>query len=363
MITKDTLIAVAMSGGVDSSVAAALLKEQGYNVMGLSMKTTPCEMEEERTERYNSCCSLRHLQDARYVAHRLGIPYQLLDFHKEFQTLVIDDFLDQYNRGRTPSPCVVCNEKVKFDLFFRRVREFGAEYVATGHYAKVEYNPKSGRYILRRPKDLNRDQTYFLYGLTQEQLSRAIFPLADYTKSEVREIARKIGLKVADKPDSQELCFVTDKDYRDFLAKRASDHIKPGPIVDRAGNVLGEHRGIQFYTIGQRKGLGIALGKPKYVIALNAETNSVVVGDNEDLFSKSLRVQNANFISIPTLTEPMSVIVKIRHVHAGSKATIVPGSQDREVEVIFDEPQRAITPGQSAVFYDGDIVVGGGVIT
>lgn len=363
MITRDTLIAVAMSGGVDSSVAAALLKEQGYNIVGLSMKTTPCEMEEERTERYNSCCSLRHLQDARSVAYTLGIPYQLLDFHEEFRVLVIDDFLEQYNRGRTPSPCVVCNEKVKFDLFFRRVREFGAEYVATGHYAKVEYNTESGRYILRRPKDLNRDQTYFLYGLTQEQLSRAIFPLADYTKPEVREMARGIGLRVADKPDSQELCFVMDKDYRDFLARNASNKIKPGNIVDTEGNILGQHPGIQLYTIGQRKGLGVATGTPRYVVALEAETNVVVVGDNADLFSGSLLVQGANFISIPKLMEPMSVMVKIRHVHAGSRATIIPGRNDREVEVLFDEPQRAITPGQSAVFYDGDVVVGGGVIS
>lgn len=363
MITNDTLIAVAMSGGVDSSVAAALLKEQGYNIMGISMKTTPCEMEEERTERYNSCCSLMHLQDARYVAHMLGIPYQLLDFHKEFRTLVIDNFIEQYNQGRTPSPCVVCNEKIKFDLFFRRVRELGAEYVATGHYAKVEYNPKSGRYLLRRPKDLTRDQTYFLYGLTQEQLSRAIFPLADYTKPQVREIARNLGLKVADKPDSQELCFITDKDYRDFLIDEASDKIKPGPLVDKEGRVLGEHRGIQLYTIGQRKGLGVAMGVPKYVIAIDAETNTVVVGDDTDLFSKSLQIRSVNFIPFPILTSPMPVVVKIRHVHTGSKATLLPGRDDQEVEVIFDEPQRAITPGQSAVFYDGDIVVGGGIIS
>jgi len=362
-MTKDTLIAVAMSGGVDSSVAAALLKEQGYHVMGISMKTTPCEMEEERSDRYNSCCSLKHLQDARYVAQMLGIPYQLLDFHKEFQALVIDNFVEQYSQGKTPSPCVVCNEKVKFDLFFRRVREFGAEYVATGHYAKVEYNPESGRYLLRRPKDLARDQTYFLYGLTQEQLSRAIFPLSDYLKPQIREIARGLGLKVADKPDSQELCFVADKDYRDFLISKASDRIKPGPIIDTEGRVLGEHRGIQLYTIGQRKGLGIATGAPKYVVAIDAKTNSVVVGDNQDLFSKSFRVQQANFIPIPTLTAPMPVLVKIRHLHPGSKATLVPGKDDREAEVIFDEPQRAITPGQSAVFYDGDVVVGGGIIS
>ncbi len=349
-----------MSGGVDSSVSAALLVEAGYEVVGVTLRVWPWEEPEEEARRFGSCCSPETVGDARTVARTLGIPYYLLNYEREFDRTVISDFTREYLAGRTPTPCVVCNRQVKFGSLLRRALAWEAEHVATGHYARVETDPVTGRMLLRKGADSWKDQSYFLWPLTQDQLRRALFPVGGMTKTEVRARAKALGLPVADKPESQEICFVPG-DYRDFLRERAPEAFRPGPILDRAGRRLGDHAGLAGYTVGQRKGLGLAVGRPLYVLALDPARNAVVVGEETDLARDRLVATDANFIPFARLEGPLAVEARIRHGHPPAPALVRPLA-DGEVEVVFAVPQRAVTPGQSVVFYRGDLVVGGGII-
>lgn len=349
-------VVIGMSGGVDSSVAAYLLKKQGYDVIGVMMKLTDDDLFEENDR---GCCSLSASNDARIVADVLDIPFYMMNFKSAFRTNVIDYFIDEYMRGRTPNPCVVCNKYIKFDEFLKKAKALGASYIATGHYANIE--KVDGRYLLKRGKDSSKDQTYMLYNLTQYQLAHTLMPCGDYYKTEVREIAEEQELPVFQKRDSQEICFVPDNNHGNFIKKNAKQKIRKGNFVDKKGNILGEHEGIVYYTIGQRKGLGLALGKPVYVIDINPLTNQVVIGDEKDVFKTELIVKDLNFIMFDKLQEKMKVQAKIRYSAKLSAAEIIP-LEDGRVKVIFEEKQRAITKGQSAVFYKDDFVVGGGVI-
>ena len=352
-------VVVGMSGGVDSSVAAYLLKEQGYDVIGVTMQIW---QDEERAveEENGGCCGLSAVDDARRVAAALDIPYYVMNFKKEFKENVIDYFIDEYLHGRTPNPCIACNRYVKWESLLKRSMDIGADYIATGHYARIEKLP-NGRYSLKRSATLAKDQTYALYNLTQEQLARTLMPVGEYTKDEVREIAEKINLRVANKPDSQDICFVPDGDYAGFIERTLDAELPTGNFVTLDGKVLGKHKGITHYTVGQRKGLGLALGYPAFVIEIRPETNEVVIGTNEDAMSNYVRANKLNFMSIPDLTEPMRVFAKIRYNHKGAWCTIEKTGED-EILCTFEEPQRAITPGQAVVFYDGDYVLGGGTI-
>lgn len=349
-------VVIGMSGGVDSSVAAYLLKEQGYDVIGVMMKLTSDELFEENDR---GCCSLSASNDARMVADILGIPFYMMNFKSAFRTNVIDYFIDEYMQGRTPNPCVVCNKDIKFEEFLRKAEALGASYIATGHYANII--KKDGRYLLKRGKDTGKDQTYMLYNLTQYQLEHTLMPCGEYYKTEIREIADKIGLPISQKRDSQEICFVPDNKHGDFIKENAKQKIREGNFVDKKGNILGRHEGIVYYTIGQRKGLGLALGKPAYVVDINPLTHEIVIGDEEDIFKTELIVKNLNFILFDKLKYSMKVQAKIRYSAKLSNAEIIP-LEDGRVKVIFKENQRAITKGQSAVFYKDDFVVGGGVI-
>ena len=352
-------VVVGMSGGVDSSVAAYLLKEQGYDVIGVTMQIW---QEEERAveEENGGCCGLSAVDDARRVANDLDIPYYVMNFKKEFKENVIDYFVNEYLQGRTPNPCIACNRYVKWESLLKRSLEIGADYIATGHYARVEQLP-NGRYSVRRSATLAKDQTYALYNLTQEQLSRTLMPVGEYTKDEVREIAEKINLRVASKPDSQDICFVPDGDYAAFIEAEVDVELPTGNFVTLDGKVLGKHKGITHYTVGQRKGLGLALGYPAFVVEIRPETNEVVIGTNEDSMSYHVRANQLNFMSIKDLTEPLRVFAKIRYNHKGAWCTIEKTGED-EVLCTFEERQRAITPGQAVVFYDGEYVLGGGTI-
>lgn len=353
-------VMVGMSGGVDSSVAAAVLLEKGYEVIGVTMQIWP-DMPEERRKTEGGCCSLSAVDDARWVADKLGIPYYVLNFKEIFEQKVIEYFKREYLAGRTPNPCVACNRYVKFEALLKKAVSMGIDYIATGHYAKIEYDEGRKRYLLKKSVTEAKDQTYALYNLTQEQLSRTLMPIGDFTKDRVREMARDLGLIVASKPDSQEICFVEDNDYGRFIEENTDADIKPGDFIDTRGNVLGRHKGIIHYTIGQRKGLGIALGRPMFVVDIDVKNNRVVLGEETEVFSKSLLASDLNFISIDRLDGELRVTAKIRYSAKEAPALIKP-ADNGQVEVIFDNPQRAITPGQSVVFYDGDIVVGGGTI-
>jgi len=363
-------IAVAMSGGVDSSTVAAMLRAEGHAVIGLTMQLWnqrrlaghPGMPEAVR----GRCCSLDDVYDARRVAETLGIPYYVVNHEERFERDVVRPFVQEYLSGRTPIPCSLCNNHLKFDQLLVVARQIGADALATGHYARVEYDERCGRWLLKRAADLSKDQTYFLFGLTQEQLSRTIFPLGQMTKPEVRGLARQHGLALAEKPDSQEICFVPGGDYKNFLDAYLSEQGESlpdtaGELVTSSGEVIGEHSGIHNFTVGQRKGLGVATGSPLYVIQIKGDAHQVVVGNQEELYSRTLHARNANLISVDDFQEPMRVTVKIRHKHTGAAATIEK-CDGNQVLASFDEPQRAITPGQAAVFYDGDIVVGGGWI-
>jgi len=347
-----------MSGGVDSSVAAALLKEQGYDVIGVTMQIWPKGEENPRT---GGCCSLSAVEDARRVAARIGIPHYVMNFREVFARKVIDDFIEEYRRGHTPNPCVRCNQFVKFEALLERARELGADYIATGHYARIRRDDERGRWLLLRGRDRTKDQSYALYAMTQDQLSRTLFPLGDLDKSETRRIAARLGLAVAGKPDSQEICFVSREGYREFLRKAATDAAKPGPILDVRGNVIGQHEGIAYYTVGQRRGLGIALGKRRYVVKIDREANAIVVGSEEDLYCRRFVAKDVNLISEARLSESVVVSAAVRYNMQDSPGVLRP-CEDGWVEFEFDEPQRSITPGQAAVFYRGDEVVGGGTI-
>ena len=351
---------IGMSGGVDSSVAAAVLLDKGYEVFGATMQIWP-DIKEERQKNESGCCSLSAVDDARRVADKLGIPYYVLNFKELFQNKVIDYFTSEYIGGRTPNPCIICNRYIKFKALLDKSMAMGMDFIATGHYARIEFNPFNQRYILKKSINDIKDQTYALYNLTQEQLSRTLFPIGDYTKDRVREMAREIGLAVASKPDSQEICFVEDNDYARFICENTDYNIIQGYFVDTKGNKLGTHKGIIHYTVGQRKGLGITFGKPMYVTAVNPENNTVVLGEEKEVFTGQLVASDLNFISIPNLESDMRITAKIRY-SAKEAAAIISPVENGRVRVLFDTPQRAVTPGQSVVFYDGDTVVGGGVI-
>lgn len=352
-------VVVGMSGGVDSSVTAYLLKEAGYDVIGVTMQIWQDE-EEQVLEENGGCCGLSAVEDARRVANSLGIPYYVMNFKKEFKEQVMDYFLDEYLRGRTPNPCIACNRYVKWEALLHRSMEIGADYIATGHYAQVVHLP-NGRYCIKKSVTARKDQTYALYNLTQEQLAHTLMPVGAYEKEQIRDIAKDINLLVANKPDSQDICFIPDNDYAAFIHANTDKSIEEGNFVDLEGNVLGKHKGITNYTVGQRKGLNLSMGKPVFVVEIRSETNEVVIGDNSDVFQPKLYANKLNFMTISDLEGDMRVEVKIRYSHKGAWATIRKVAQD-VVECVFDEPQRAITPGQAAVFYDGDYVVGGGSI-
>src|SRR5919109_1878888 len=369
-MSKTLNIAVAMSGGVDSSTVAAMLRSEGHNVVGLTMqlwnqrRLAGREGMPEAVQ--GRCCSLDDVYDARRVAETIGVPYYVVNHEQRFEEDVVRPFVREYLSGRTPIPCSLCNNHLKFDQLLIVAKQIGADMLATGHYARVQFDEGRGRWLLRRPADRSKDQTYFLFGLTQEQLSRTLFPLGSMTKPEVRELARKHGLALAEKPDSQEICFVPGGDYKKFLDAYLEEQggslpDTAGELVTANGEVIGEHNGIHNFTVGQRKGLGVATGSPLYVIQIKGDTRQVVVGSGEELLSKRLRAKRVNLISIADLTAPMRVAVKIRHRHEPAPATIEKIAGD-EVLVTFDQPQRAVTPGQAAVFYDGDVVVGGGWI-
>jgi tRNA-uridine 2-sulfurtransferase len=359
-----------MSGGVDSSTVAAMLRAEGHNVIGLTMQLWNQRRlagQEGMPESVQGrCCSLDDVYDARRVAETIGIPYYVVNHEERFERDVVRPFVDEYLSGRTPIPCSLCNNHLKFDQLLIVARQIGADQIATGHYAQVAFDKDSQRWLLKRPADKSKDQTYFLFGLTQVQLSRTLFPLGGMTKPEVRELARKHGLVIAEKPDSQEICFVPGGDYKRFLdAYLAEQGDAPpeiaGEMVTSDGRVIGEHAGVHNFTVGQRKGLGVATGSPLYVIQIKGDSRQVVVGKDEELYSRTLRTRRVNLISVAELQAPMRVAVKIRHKHQPAPATIEPAGPD-EILVTFDQPQRAITPGQAAVFYDRDIVVGGGWI-
>ncbi len=345
-------VVIGMSGGVDSSVAAAVLKKQGYEVLGVTMRLWDGD---------GDCCGSSAAEDARRVADKLGIEHFVIDFRKEFSEFVVDYFIGEYINGRTPNPCIACNKFLKFGAMLKKADELGAHYIATGHYAKIEKDLLSGRYLLKRASADAKDQTYALYNLTQSQLSRLLLPLGDFEdKASVRSFAERIGLVTADKPDSQEICFIPDNDYVSFIKHRIDALPPEGNFVDLDGNILGKHKGIVNYTIGQRKGLGIAFGKPMFVIKIDAEKNEVVLGEQGSEFSNSLSAACPNFIPFDTLTKPLKVQAKVRYSASPAPCTISPDGDRINVE--FDAPQRAITPGQAVVFYDGDTVVGGATI-
>jgi tRNA-specific 2-thiouridylase len=352
-------VMLGMSGGVDSSVAAAVLLEKGYDVIGATMKIWSGDEDSKLTE--GGCCSLSAVEDARSVADRLGIPYYVLNFEDVFEEKVINYFKDEYLEGKTPNPCIACNRYVKFDALLKKAVSMGIDYVATGHYAIIVYDEIAGRYLLKKSVSQKKDQTYALYNLTQQQLSRTLMPIGDYTKDQVREKAKELGLAVSSKPDSQEICFVEDNNYGRFIEENTNAKIVPGNFVDARGRILGRHKGIIHYTVGQRKGLGIALGKPMYVVGLDLKNNNVILGDDNEVFSSSLIADDMNFIAIESLKAPAKVKAKIRYSAKEADAEIFP-LDDGRVKVVFELPQRAITPGQSIVFYSEDTVVGGGVI-
>jgi len=356
---SDNSVLVGMSGGVDSSVAAYLLQQQGFAVTGATMKLFDNEAVGEELE--STCCSLSDVEDARRVAYRLGIPHYVFNFSEAFQHMVMDHFAQCYACGLTPNPCIDCNRYLKFNSLYHRAEELGCHYVVTGHYARIEKR-EDGRYLLKKAADPAKDQSYVLYSLTQEQLAHTMFPLGDMNKHQTRMIADQQNFYNADKPDSQDICFVPDGDYAGFIRRFTGKDYPAGDFTDKDGNVLGHHKGIIGYTVGQRKGLGIAAGKPVYVTKICPAENRVILGDNEDLFHRELDVEDFNFISFDTPPAEFRAKAKVRYRQKEQWATVkVTG--EHSVHIIFDEPQRAITKGQAAVLYDGDVVIGGGVIT
>jgi len=350
-------VMIAMSGGVDSSVAAALLKEEGYEVIGGTMNIFPDY--EEAIDRDDHCCSYSAVQDAKRVAHMLDIPHFVFNLKDEFQEKIIDYFVKEYSMARTPNPCVMCNKEIKFSALLRKALEVNCDYIATGHYARIE--EENGRYNLKKGVDEEKDQSYMLYVLNQEQLSKTLFPLGSFTKEKIREKAKELDFSVHNKPDSQEICFVPDDDYIRFLDANYPEISKAGSILDTDGNKIGEHSGLSHYTIGQRRGLGVALGYPVYVVELDHKNNSVIVGKDNAVFSNGLIADDINMISIEKLNGRMDVNAKIRYNSREVKAYIEP-DKNNKIRVTFEEKQRAISPGQSVVFYDDDIVIGGGII-
>ncbi len=353
-------VVVGMSGGVDSSVAAYLLKEQGYDVIGVTMQIWQDEETAVRSQN-GGCCGLSAVDDARAVAQQLEIPHYVMNFKKEFKEKVVDYFVEAYLNGLTPNPCIACNRYVKWESLLHRSLEIGADYIATGHYARVSKLP-NGRFAVKNSAAASKDQTYALYNLTQYQLAHTLMPVGEYTKEEIRNIAEKAGLPVAHKPDSQEICFIPDNDYASYIDKAADGRVPGrGNYVTKDGTVLGEHLGITHYTIGQRKGLNLAMGHPVFVTEIRPESDEVVIGEAEDVFGDTLFCNNLNFMGMEDLKEPREAIVKIRYAHKGERCTIEKVGEDM-VKCSFHAPVRAITPGQAAVFYEDGYVLGGGVI-
>lgn len=352
-------VVIGMSGGVDSSVAAWLLLEQGYEVIGVTMQIWQDEAKEQQEEN-GGCCGLSAVDDARRVAEQLGIPYYVMNFKADFKKSVIDYFTAEYLAGRTPNPCIACNRYVKWEALLKRSLEIGADYIATGHYARVA-RLANGRFAVRRCVTEAKDQTYALYNLTQEQLSHTLMPVGDYTKEEIREFAARLKLRVADKPDSQEICFVPDQDYAGFIERTTGQPSVEGNFVTKDGVVLGRHKGIIHYTIGQRRGLGLPMGRRVVVTEIRPDTNEVVIGEQEDVFTRTLYADRLNYMAEPAFAAGRPAVAKIRYNHRGTPCRIYPEGQDG-VRVEFDEPVRAVTPGQAVVFYDGDYVLGGGTI-
>lgn len=352
-------VVVAMSGGVDSSVTAALLVERGYEVIGATMQIWDPAVTAVNGE-YVGCCSLAAVEDARKVAGILGIPHYVLNLRKAFEEKVIAYFCREYLRGRTPNPCIACNQYIKFDAFLQKALAIGADFIATGHYAQLFYAPERGRYLLKRARDKGKDQTYVLYNLTQQQAARLILPLGEYTKEEVRKLAAEKKLPVAKKTESQEICFITGK-YPDFIKEKTGAVFVPGPFLDLQGRIIGWHKGLPFYTVGQRRGLGLALGKRVYVVDIDPARNAVIVGPEEALLASGLVSKENNFIFMEKLEAPMEVQAQIRYRAKSAPAVISPLDNGR-VCVRFAQPQRAVTPGQAVVYYRNDYVIGGGII-
>ena len=352
-------VVVGMSGGVDSSVAAYLLKEAGYDVVGVTMQIWQKE-DDDTVSANGGCCGQSAVEDAARVASRIGVPHYVMNFRDEFQEKVIQYFMDEYLAGRTPNPCIACNRYVKWESLLQRSLQIGADYIATGHYARIAKLP-NGRFAIQRSATAAKDQTYALYNLTQDQLSHTLMPVGDYEKGRIRQIAEEIGLPVAHKPDSMEICFVPDQDYARFISENSGHVVPEGNFVTTDGKVIGRHKGITHYTVGQRKGLNLSMGKPVFVVEIRPETNEVVIGDNQDVFTDRLRCSNLNFMSVEDIHEDTPVVAKIRYNHQGAKAVVRKTGAD-EAEVVFEEPVRAVTPGQAVVFYDGDYVLGGGTI-
>ncbi|MFH2011486.1 MAG: tRNA 2-thiouridine(34) synthase MnmA [Pseudomonadota bacterium] len=361
MINKDKKrVVVSMSGGVDSSVAAALLKERGHDVIGVSMQIW--DYSGHKDGEFRSCCSPEDIYHARAVADKLGIPFYVLNLENEFEKEIIDYFVTEYAKGRTPNPCILCNQKLKFDILLKKALGLKADFLATGHYARIRWDDSKERHLLLKGVDVEKDQSYFLFTLKQEEIKRLIFPVGGFTKKEVRKIAENIGLKVAYKKESQEICFIPDNNYRSFIAERIKENVSTkGNVINKDGEVLGRHEGIHLFTIGQRKGLGIPSSHPYYVLGFDLKSNSVIVGRDEDLLCKGLIAEDLNWISFPYLDSEITVSCKIRYRYKDTEATVT--SQDNgNVTVRFNIPQKAVTPGQAVVFYDGDVVVGGGWI-
>lgn len=363
-MSQNKTVVVAMSGGVDSSVAALLLKQQGYKCIGVTMKLWDYEMAGGNINYESGCCSLDSINDARMVCAKLDIPHYVLNFSKEFHKEVVDNFISEYMAGRTPNPCVLCNTKIKWETLIEKTLEMGAEFIATGHYARVVHNPQSDRYELWRSDYQQKDQSYALWGIRQPSLARTLFPLGDLSKPEVRKIAEENDLRTAHKSESMEICFVPDNNYKRFLKSAVpglKEKLTDGKLVDVEGNVVGEQPGYPFFTIGQRRGIGKGFGKPMYVIDTNPADNRVVIGEEKYLYSRELTARSVNFVSIPHAQGGVKALVKIRYRDKGKPGTVYSLGENR-VRIVFDEPQKAVTPGQSAVFYDGDRVLGGGII-
>ncbi len=353
--------AVAMSGGVDSAVAAGLLVREGHDVVGLTMNLWP-DWLPEPDDAFKACCGVSAIDDARAVARQLRIRHYVLNMREEFEQKVISYFVDEYARGRTPNPCIACNQSIKFSLLMGRVRALGLDGLATGHYARAGMDPATGRRGLWRARDRHKDQSYVLYGLTQDQLSVLRLPVGEMDKTQTRAIAREMELPVAEKPDSQEICFVPRGSYADVVQRLRPDAVRPGPILDTAGRVVGAHQGVTRFTIGQRRGLGVAAGVPQYVVGIDTARNAVIVGGEEDLSCDALNAAGMNWIAIASLDAPLSVTARLRHAGRDVEATVFPADAPGEVAVRFRDPQRAAAPGQAIVFYDGDRVIGGGTI-
>ncbi len=352
-------VVVGMSGGVDSSVAAYLLKEQGYEVIGVTMQIWQEESRETQEEN-GGCCGLSAVEDARRVASRLDIPYYVMNFRREFKEKVTDYFREEYLKGRTPNPCIVCNRYIKWEALLKRSLELGADYIATGHYSRVE-QLENGRYAIAHSVTAKKDQTYALYSLTQDQLARTLMPVGSYTKEEIRGIAEKAGLPVAGKPDSQDICFVPDGDYAAFIERETKEIPPPGNFVTPDGKILGQHKGIIHYTVGQRRGLGLPLGYPAFVLEIRPDTNEVVVGTKEESLSRTVTARGLNFMARDFFPEDRLIFAKIRYNHQGAWCRVKRTGED-EIVCTFEEPQRAATPGQALVLYEGEYVLGGGTI-